>query len=118
MNKLQALLLTAGIFFCLSLLPAADLKAQQVDVCNVYGTMYVEQNSAAADYFVYVEESEAFADLVVFKTDNRLFADRSGLWYMADKRNLANIRIFLVKSKAMADFTVYFTETESFAGCQ
>ncbi len=96
----------------------ANAQRRDVEICNIFGSVYLEPNKAYADLVVFVEESEAFAHLPVFKTDNRLFADRSGLWHIVKDPNQARFRIHITRNKALADFTIYYIDTESFAGCR
>jgi Family of unknown function (DUF6150) len=114
MKHLSALLLVATL--CL---PAQKTWAQtRPDLCNLFGSVFVETNRTAARYKVYIESSEAFADLVVFKQSSNLFADRSGQWYFSTFKGTAAFTICFVEQKALADFSVFFTPTESFAGCK
>ena len=94
-------------------------KAQVVNpvICKIYGSIYLEKDPKKADFIVFVETSEAFSDLMVYKQSNRLFADQAGLWYMTEKREIADFRIYLKEEKRGSDFTICYTTTESFAGC-
>jgi hypothetical protein len=94
-------------------------KAQAINpvVCKIYGSIYYEEDPKKADFKVYVESSEAFADLLVFHSSNRLYADQAGLWYVTEKRDIANFRIFITEQKKNADFSICYISTESFAGC-
>ena len=89
----------------------------QVDICKIYGSVYVEKNPRFADYRVYVEDSEAFCDVIVFQSENRLFADRPGLWHFTSTKGFEDFSIYYEKDRGLADFTIFLTETESFAGC-
>jgi hypothetical protein len=93
-------------------------SAQNKRLCDIFGTVYFEQEKSFADFSIYIEEEESFADLVVFKEDNQLFADKSGVWFPTTNRGLAQFRIYIEKDKNRADFKVYYTETKSFAGCK
>ena len=95
------------------------VKAQAVNpiICKIYGSVYLEKEPSKADFRVYVETSQAFADLIVYKQNNRLFADNAGQWFMTEKRDIADFRIYLTEEKREADFSIYYTTTESFAGC-
>lgn len=86
-------------------------------ICKIYGSVYIESDPAKADFIVFVETSEAFADLMVYKQNNRLFADKAGLWYITEKRDIADFRIYLKEEKRGSDFSICYTSTESFAGC-
>lgn len=92
--------------------------AQKMDVCNIYGSVYVTKNSKEADFVIYEEETEAFADLKVFREDNRLFADRKGLWYFTETMSFAHFIVFITDNIDLADFTVHYIETPAFAGCE
>lgn len=92
--------------------------AQKMDVCNIYGSVYVTENSKEADFVIFEEENEAFADLKVFKEDNRLFADRKGLWFFTETMRFADVIVFITDNIDLADFTVHYIETPAFAGCE
>ncbi|MGK7394561.1 MAG: DUF6150 family protein [Candidatus Cyclobacteriaceae bacterium M3_2C_046] len=103
----------------LLLVPAGKLTAHypHQDICNLYGSVYIESEQQFADYYVYLEETEAFADLVVFKEENKLFADRSGLWHFSENKGFADFSIFFVNHKGQADFSIAYTDANVFAGC-
>ena len=101
----------------LSLLGIDRSNTQPLNICELRGTVYIEDNPNRANFFLYEEDSEAFADFLIFETDNALFATESGVWYFTDKRVFADFSVYFVESKGSADFTVYFTSFESFAGC-
>lgn len=86
-------------------------------ICKIYGSVYFEKDPKKADFKVFVETSEAFSDLMVYLQNNRLFADKAGLWYVTEKRDIADFRIFIAEEKRGTDFSIYYTTTESFAGC-
>ncbi len=106
-----------SICFLLFSVVGNNLPYQSIDICSLYGTVYVEKERTRADFLVFVEESEAFADLVVHNEDNLLFADKSGLWHITKNRGLANFTIFYVDDKYAAHFTIHFTDAATFAGC-
>ena len=95
------------------------VQAQAINpvICKIYGSVYFEEDPKKADFKVFVESSEAFADLLVFFHTNRLFADKAGLWFVTEKRDLADFRIYRSEEKLGTDFTIYYTSSESFAGC-
>jgi Family of unknown function (DUF6150) len=111
------LLLSLPLAFLLSGNAVCNAQGINPIVCKIYGSVFIEDDPKKADFIVYVESSEAFADLIVYKQNNRLFADKAGLWYMTEKRDIADFRIYLKEEKRGSDFTIYFTTTESFAGC-
>lgn len=86
-------------------------------ICKIYGSVFIETDPKKADFIVFEETSEAFADLMVYKQNNRLFADKAGLWYITEKRDIADFRIYIKEEKRGSDFTICYTTTESFAGC-
>src|SRR5690606_40262788 len=77
--------------------------AQKMDVCNLYGSVYVTKNPKEADFVIYEEEGEAFADLKVFKEENRLFADRKGLWYFTEAMSFAHFIVYITDKVDLAD---------------
>jgi hypothetical protein len=100
-------------------LAGKPVQAQNSQLCDLYGTVYIEKEKTLADFSIYIEEtSESFADLVIFREDNQLFADKSGIWYFTDNRGLAQYRVFIEKNKDRADFSIFYTDTRSFAGCR
>ena len=94
-----------------------QVSSQPLDICELKGTVYIEEDPERANFFLYEEESEAFADFLIFETDNALFATEPGVWYFTDQRGFADFTVYFAESKGQADFTVYFTTFESFAGC-
>jgi hypothetical protein len=86
-------------------------------ICKIYGSVYIEKDPKKADFRVFIETSPAFADLMVYIQNNRLFADNAGLWFMTEKRDIADFRIYIMDEKKGADFSICYTTTESFAGC-
>lgn len=107
-------ILFLGIFW-LGFLSASN--AQKMDVCNIYGSVFVTKDAKEADFVVFEEESEAFADLIVFKEENRLFADQKGLWFFTDAIGFATFVVFFTDNIDLADFSIYYIETPAFAGC-
>jgi hypothetical protein len=105
-------------FVSLLILSGQQAMAQNKRLCDIFGTVYFEQERSFADFSIYIEEEESFADLVVFKEDNQLFADKSGVWFPTTNRGLAQYRVYIEKEKNRADITVYYTQTKSFAGCR
>jgi hypothetical protein len=87
------------------------------DICELYGSVYIEEERRFAHYLVYENDSEAFADLVVYEEDSRLFADGPGLWYAVNNRQMADFSIYFVDRESGADFSVYYTDVEAFAKC-
>lgn len=96
----------------------SSVEAQKMDVCNIFGSVYVTKDSKEADFVIFVEKSEAFADLIVYKEDNRLFADQQGLWFFTETMGFANFIIFITDNVDLADFTIFYNETPAFAGCK
>lgn len=101
----------------LSLLFLSGATISQFNICELKGSVYIEEFPSHANFLVYEETSEAFADLLVYESDNALFADKPGIWYFTDQKAFADFTVYFVESKGNADFTVYFTSFESFAGC-
>lgn len=93
-------------------------KTAQIDPCQVFGAIYIEEYPENAQFLVYEEESEAFARIQIFEEDNRLMANETGKWYFTDTRDFARYSVYFVEKKINADFSVYFTDFESFAGCR
>jgi len=92
-------------------------EAQPVDICELHGTVFIEDDPDLANFYIYEEDSEAFADFLIFETDNALFATEPGVWYFTDEKGFADFSVYFVESKGHADFTIYYTSFESFAGC-
>ncbi len=89
----------------------------QIDFCEVYGSIYVEEYPERADFLVFEESSEAFARLIIFEENNRLMADKKGKWYFTDNPDFADFTVYFTERRGSADFQIYFTEFESLAGC-
>lgn len=117
MKKKLFYLLPAALFVLCSL-STSNVMAQGINVCDLYGSVYVESSESFADYAVYVEDSEIYADLVVYEEENELYADRSGIWYFTSASNFAKFTVYFVDSRNYADFTIYYTSSSNFAGCQ
>ena len=105
------------IFIHFNIGALGQVSPQPLDICELRGTVYIEEDPDLANFFLYEEESEAFADFLIFETDNALFATEPGVWYFTDQRGFADFTVYFAESKGQADFTVYFTTFESFAGC-
>jgi hypothetical protein len=86
-------------------------------ICELRGTVYIEEYPERANFLIYEEDSEAFADMLIYETDNALFATEAGIWYFTDQKGFADFSVYFVESKGNSDFTVYFTSFESLAGC-
>jgi hypothetical protein len=109
-----------GFILILLYLNIGDIEqfsSQPLNICELRGTVYIEEDPDQANFFLYEEDSEVFADFLIFETDNALFATEPGVWYFTDQRGFADFTVYFVESKGHADFTVYFTSFESFAGC-
>lgn len=87
------------------------------DYCQLFGTVFIEETPAFADYQVFVEDIETFADLVVYREETEGFADRPGFWYFTDVKAFADFTIGIEQTQAMADFTIAYTDFRSAAGC-
>jgi len=105
------------IFLIFSALGMEGSHSQPLNICELTGTVFIEDNPDEANFFLYEEDSEAFADFLIYETDNALFATEPGVWYFTDQKGFADYSVYFVESKGTADFTVYFTSFESFAGC-
>lgn len=104
---------------CLVLiLTEGELNAQTSQICNLYGTVFIENNPNDAHFIVYVEETEGLADMLVYQEDNRLFADRKGIWFFTKNRGLSDFSVYFEREKNRADFTIFYTEVQTFAGCR
>ncbi|TAG50803.1 MAG: hypothetical protein EAZ27_14170 [Cytophagales bacterium] len=90
----------------------------RVDVCKIYGKIYIVDQKHLADYKVYEEETESFANLTVFKQENRFYADKNGQWFITKDKREADFWIYMTEQKGQSDFTIAYTPTESFAGCK
>jgi len=86
-------------------------------ICELKGTVYIEEFPERANFLIYEEDSEAFADMLIYEMDNALFATKAGIWYFTDQKGFADFSVYFVESKGNSDFTVYFTSYESLAGC-
>lgn len=93
------------------------LSAQKMDICKLYGAVYITNDSRKADFVIYEEETEAFADLLVYKEDNKLFADQEGLWFFTEALGFAKFIVFVTDNKDLADFSVFYINAPAFAGC-
>ncbi len=91
---------------------------QDINYCQVYGSIYIESNIEMADYSIFIQPEEAFADLVAYKTDDALYASANGLWYITNQKAFADHIIYFSTTESNADFSVYFTDNESFVGCK
>lgn len=91
---------------------------QNVDPCQLAGSVFVEPTESFATYRVFVEDVENFADLSVYKENTRGFATRPGHWCFTEVREFADFSVAFVKVKAFADFSICYTEFQSLAGCQ
>lgn len=100
-------------------LTGSDISATKPPsvICELRGTVYIEEYPDHANFLIYEEDSEAFADMLIFETDNALFATEAGIWYFTDQKGFADFSVYFVESKGNSDFTVYFTSFESLAGC-
>lgn len=78
---------------------ALTATAQKMDICKIYGAVYVTKDAREADFVIYVEDSEAFADLVVFREDNKLYADDKGLWFFTKAINFAKFVVLITDKK-------------------
>ena len=96
--------------------PSAE-KVETLDICNLYGSVYIERVAAFAQYRVYVNDIESFADLVVFKQDNRAFADRPGFWHFTETKAFADFVIYVEEVEGFADFSISYTDFQTAAGC-
>lgn len=114
MNLPTSLCLICLSWIAVTILPGAK---QQIDPCNIYGSVYVEKVKKRADYFIYIEKSEVFADLKVFKEDNKLLADDSGLWHFTENRDFADFSIYIESEPDNVDFTIFYIDVVAFAGC-
>ena len=115
MNILKILIKAVFTAFIVLVLSQSPSFAQ--NMCNLHGSVFVEDSPALADFHVYQEESEAFADVLVFTETNRLYADRPAIWHFTDNRDFADFTIWYTDKEATADFSVHFIDVESFAGC-
>lgn len=86
--------------------------------CDLYGTVFVEEVAAFADYRVYVEDIESFANMVVYREEVESFADRPGFWFFTDVKAFADFTIAIEPNQGLADFTMAYTDFRSAAGCQ
>lgn len=94
------------------------LPKGQIDPCNLYGAVFVEQVESFADYKVFKEDDEVFSDLIVFREQAKSFADRNGLWFFTDVKGFADFTIAFTEVRGFADFSVHITEFKSLAGCK
>lgn len=87
------------------------------DICQLYGTYYVEEVAAFAQYRVFVEDNEAFADLKVYEEETEAFANRPGYWHETDVKAFADFTIYKEQVKGFADFSIAYTTFRTSAGC-
>ncbi|MEZ4849083.1 MAG: DUF6150 family protein [Bacteroidia bacterium] len=90
----------------------------KVDICDLYGTVYIEEVRAFADYKVYVQDIESFAKMVVYKETTEAFADRPGHWFFTETKGFEDFSIYIEEVEAFADFTIAYTDFQTTAGCQ
>ncbi len=107
---------------CCLLVPVGHFSAnnlQQPNFCQLFGSVFIEENNPdRADFLIFEESSDAFCDVVVYaEMDNRLFANKEGLWHITTRRGFEDFSVYFVDKRNAADFSVYFTDVESFAGC-
>lgn len=112
-KHIMALLMLCTLVFSGS----TSAVVRQPNYCNLYGSVYIEENPKYADFRVFVEETEGSANLWIYATDDKLFADRPGLWHFTTKRDFADFIIYIDDHKYLADFSIYYIDVESFAGC-
>jgi len=110
-----AFLFLTGFYFKQS--PNAN-GGKDVNLCNLYGRVYIETVAGFADYKVFVEPVEGFSDLVVYKEEVAGFANQNGLWQFTDNRAFADFSIFIEQTKGFSDFSVHYTDVRGFAGCR
>ena len=48
-----------------------------------------------------VDEVYLDNDIIVYKQNNRLFADNAGQWFMTEKRDIADFRIYLTEERRL-----------------
>lgn len=104
-----------------TLVPATSNAGQFVnsnDICELQGSVFVENHPSFADYRVFVEETETFGKLKVFREEAEAFANKPGYWYFTDTRGFADFSIFIEDQKGFEDFTISFTDFRNLAGCQ
>jgi hypothetical protein len=118
MKKNKLLIIPFLVVVFLFILTDAELKAQSSQICNLHGTVFIEDNPKNAHFIVYVEETEGLADMLVYQEDNRLFADRKGIWFFTNNRGLSDFSVYFEREKNRADFTIFYTEVQTFAGCR
>lgn len=111
---MKAFLLLCGFYLMLNI----SLNAQNGQICELYGSVFIEDNPKNANYIVFLEESESAANMLVFREENRLFADKKGIWNFTKNRGSANFTIYFETDRRFADFSIYYTNVDSFAGCQ
>ncbi len=95
-----------------------ESPAQSKYYCELYGSVFIEENPAKADFIVYVEDSEAFADILVFEEENEFFADKKGIWFFTENEGFAKFSVSFTNDKSKARFTIFYIESPTFAGCQ
>lgn len=92
-------------------------RNQQMQYCQLHGSVFIAEERAQADFIVFEEDSEAFADFLVFEEENRLYATEEGVWFFVGSRGIADFSVFFTKSKGEADFIIAYTDSPTFAGC-
>jgi len=98
--------------------PATSPPKQAVDICDLYGVVFLDPNPYRATYRVYVEKEDEYnADLIVFKETNELMADRTGLWFFTPNPAFADFSICIVDNPTQAHFKVYYTDIDAEARC-
>ncbi|MFQ3576706.1 MAG: DUF6150 family protein [Cytophagales bacterium] len=95
-----------------------NFSVRNLNMCDIYGGIFVTNDPSKAQIHVYVEESEAFCDLPVFSSPSILYADRSGLWYFTENLAQAKYIVYFQKKRNLANFSIAIIESESFAGCK
>ena len=112
------LFLSINLFLITSILPFRETNHRKLDICEVYGSVYIEtENRNRADFMVYADEKDSFVDIKVFVQENKFYADKPGMWHITKDRSLADYVIFMEKEKGRAKYTIFYTNTESYAGC-
>jgi hypothetical protein len=112
------LFLSINLFLITSILPVKETSRRKVDICNVYGSIYIEtENRNRADLIVSIEQKDSFVDLKVFQQENQFYADKPGLWYFTKDRHQADYVIFIEKVKERAKYKIFYTDGEFNAGC-
>ena len=66
-------MLNSGYIFVLLILNVLGMEgrhSQPVNICELSGTVFIEEYPGGANFFLYEEDSEAFADFLIYETDN------------------------------------------------